>query len=211
MGATHKKSLQKRPLKQRRPLTVLEVLTLDDVGKGSPCPYDLYAALFFLTQFYLTLCSKTQRTAQKRTTYLCMTAVNGISRFDWADALESERQQQGSVTAECDLVMHHPGWSLSAPAPTVLHQGLMFQIFPLMKSCEQCVVFNGGQIGTLYCLIYMSVANSATERFDRIIEDINPLFTKSVNAFLGFGLFQLCHLHYRFLSVQQRCIIPTLC
>lgn len=123
-GACHIQLLVKRPLKQRRKLTVDEVRSLEVLGKRCQCPFDRYAALFFTFQLYSrsryfglcaaknlaadlggetggfieaqTLDSKTQVSAERKRTFLPLVApVRGVGKFDWGEAFMSERNSQG--------------------------------------------------------------------------------------------------------------------
>ena len=123
-GAAHSQALNKRVLKQRRPLTKLEIIALEKLAVSAVCPYDRYAANFFLGQLYSraryndycmshalhsdfapdgtgfleapTLFAKTQKSTEAKRTMMPQVAHRvGVTTTRWADNFLSERKQQG--------------------------------------------------------------------------------------------------------------------
>ena len=135
-GACFNSSKRKRPLLQRRILTVDEVKSLEYSAQKSTCPYDKYALHFFLANFYTrsrytglclasriipdfdkeddgfvefgTLYSKTQNTAEEITTFLPLVApATGITGYKWGKAFMDERTKQ--ELDKLDYVLPTPG------------------------------------------------------------------------------------------------------
>ena len=124
LGASHIQGMNKRVLRQRRPLTLLEILALESLARSASCPYDRYAACFFLVQPYSrarygdyskshklipdftdqgtgyleapTLFAKTQRSTEAKRTLMPQVAPQtGASDFAWANVFVAERKKQG--------------------------------------------------------------------------------------------------------------------
>ena len=123
-GACYNSAKTKKPLQQRRTLTVDEVRSLETIARTSTSDHDKYAALFFLATLYSrsrytgiclastvigdfnadgegfvefnTLQSKTQVTAQQKSTFLPLVApCVGVSGYNWGQDFIAERERQG--------------------------------------------------------------------------------------------------------------------
>jgi hypothetical protein len=123
-GATFSLFVTKKPLRQRRPFLVIEVLALESIAVSSDCPYSRYFCFFLLLQTYARARfndiarerfvivdlledgsgyleisvkdAKTQRSAEARTTFLpTVSPAVGVSQFRWAVAFLKERTAQG--------------------------------------------------------------------------------------------------------------------
>lgn len=132
IGAAHHQAMDKRVLKQRRPLTLQEILGLEHLAVQAVCPYDRYAANFFLGQLYSrarfndyclshnlivdfegetagyieapTLFSKTQKSTEAKRTAMPQVAPRlGVSHSPWADKFVAERKAQGLEKFACLL------------------------------------------------------------------------------------------------------------
>lgn len=123
-GVCFSSAKRKRPLQQKRNLTVDEVKSLEYQAQHTLCSYDKYACLFFLANLYNrsrymglclaskltvdldeedegfiefgTLHSKTQVTAEQVTTFLPLVSpATGITGYKWGRDFVNERKRQG--------------------------------------------------------------------------------------------------------------------
>ena len=123
-GVAHLMYQKKRPLKQRRPLKVSEVRSLENLARFADHAWDRYFACFLLLLIFLrarfndvarqkqvvtdfhksnggyfevqVLDSKTQRSAESKTTFLPLVGpALGIAGCHWGVRLMQERKEQG--------------------------------------------------------------------------------------------------------------------
>ena len=122
-GAVHNTKLTRKVMKQRRPLLVDEVRSLEAQASLSKCPFDRYACLFFLCCLYSraryndmcsaseveadldeagvgfiearTLNAKTQKSAEQKRTFLPLVGpADGLTKLHWGIEFMAERKRQ---------------------------------------------------------------------------------------------------------------------